>query len=67
MNLSQDKMFARLLTTFTKSFASPKIVFWAKFHQDNIPKGPIDNKPALVQIMAWHWPGAKPFSEPVVA
>ena len=20
-----------------------------------VPKGPIDNKPALVQIMAWHW------------
>ena len=28
-----------------------------------VPKGPIDNIPALVQIMAWHCPGNKPLSE----
>ena len=27
------------------------------------PKGPINNIPALVQIMAWCWPGDKPLSE----
>ena len=27
------------------------------------PKGPINNIPALVQIMPWHWPGDKPFFE----
>ena len=26
-----------------------------------VPKGPISNIPALVQIMAWHRPGNKPF------
>ena len=26
----------------------------------------IDNIPALVQIMAWHWPGDKPLSEPMM-
>ena len=26
-------------------------------------KGPINNIPALVQIMAWRWPGDKPLSE----
>ena len=31
-----------------------------------IPKGPIDNIPALVQIMAWRRPGDKPLSEPMV-
>ena len=31
-----------------------------------IPKGPINNIPALVQIMAWHRPGDKPLSEPVM-
>ena len=30
-----------------------------------IPKGPINNIPALVQIMAW-WPGDKPLSEPMM-
>ena len=29
--------------------------------------GPIDNIPALVLIMAWRRPGAKPFSEPMMA
>ena len=31
-----------------------------------VPKGPINNIPALVQIMAWHRPGDKPLSEPMV-
>ena len=31
-----------------------------------IPKGPIDNIPALVQIMAWRRSGDKPLSEPMV-
>ena len=30
-----------------------------------VPKGPINNIPALVQIMAWCWPGNKPLSEPM--
>ena len=30
-----------------------------------VPKGPIHNKPALVQIMAWRRPGDKPLSEPM--
>ena len=29
-----------------------------------VAESPIDNKSALVQIMAWHWTGAKPLSEP---
>ena len=31
-----------------------------------VPKGPINNNPALVHIMAWHWPGDKPLSEPIM-
>ena len=31
-----------------------------------VPKGPIDNIPALVQIMAWHPSGDKPLSEPMM-
>ena len=30
------------------------------------PRGPINNIPALVQIMAWRRPSDKPLSEPVV-
>ena len=31
-----------------------------------VAKGPISNIPSLVQIMAWHQPGAKPLSEPML-
>ena len=31
-----------------------------------VPKGPINNIPALVQIMAWLWSGDKPLSEPMM-
>ena len=31
-----------------------------------VPKGPVNNIPALVQIMAWPWPGNKPLSGPVM-
>ena len=32
-----------------------------------VPKGPIDNNEALVQIMAWHQTGNMPLSEPMIA
>ena len=32
-----------------------------------VPKGPIHNIPALVQIMAWHRPDDKPLYEPIMA
>ena len=32
-----------------------------------VPVGPINNIPALFQIMAWSRPGDKPLSEPMVA
>ena len=31
-----------------------------------VPKGLINNIPALVQIMAWHRPGTKPLSESII-
>ena len=32
-----------------------------------LPKDPVNNIPALVQIMAWRRPGDKPLSEPMMA
>ena len=32
-----------------------------------VPMGPIDNKPALVQVMVWHRTGDKPLPEPMMA
>ena len=31
-----------------------------------VPKGPIDNKSALVQVMAWRWTGQKPLPEAIL-
>ena len=31
-----------------------------------VPKGPINNIPAMVQIVAWRRPGDKPLSEPMI-
>ena len=31
-----------------------------------VPRSPIDNKPALVQVMAWHQTGDKPLPEPMM-
>ena len=33
---------------------------------DFVRKGPIDNKSALVQVMAWQWMGDKPLPEPML-
>ena len=30
-----------------------------------VPRSPIDNKPALIQVMAWGRIGDKPLSEPI--
>ena len=32
-----------------------------------IPRGPIDNKPALIRVMVWHQTGDKPLPEPMMA
>ena len=42
--------------------------FWIpiKISLKFVPKGRINNIPALVQIMVWHRPGDKPLSEPMM-
>ena len=40
--------------------------FRIKFHKKFLPKGPINNISALVQIMAWRRPGDKPLSKPMM-
>ena len=56
-------MVANFLTTFSNAFPGMEIYkFYLRFHCI-VPKGPVDNIPALVQIMAWCRPGDKPLSE----
>ena len=44
-------------------FSNENVKVLIKISLKFVPKGPINNIPALVQIMAWRWPGDKPLSE----
>ena len=52
--------------TFNRIFVNENVTISIKFSLKFVLKGPINNIPALVQIMAWRRPGAKPLSEPVM-
>ena len=52
--------------TFKYIFLNENVIISAKISLKFVPEGPINNIPALVQIMAWRRPGDKPLSEPVI-
>ena len=65
--LRPGKMAAIFQTTFSHAFSWMKIYeFRKKISLTFVPKGPIENIPALVQLMAWRRPGNKPLSEPMM-
>ena len=51
---------------FNCIFVNENIWIPIKISVKFVPKGPIYNIPALVQIMAWRRPGDKPLSEPMM-
>ena len=51
---------------FKHIFLNENVWISIKISLKFVPKGPINNIPALVQIMAWCWLGDKPSSEPMV-
>ena len=48
--------------SFKCIFLNENVLISIKVSMKFIPKGPINNIPALVQIMAWRRPGDKPLS-----
>ena len=58
----RDKIDAIFKYIFSTENLSISIKISLKF----IPEGPINNIPALVQIMAWRRSGDKPLSEPMM-
>ena len=52
--------------TFKRVFLNENIRILIKISLKFVSKGLINNIPALVLIMAWHWPGDKPLSEPMM-
>ena len=60
----RDKMDAVLADDIFKCiFLNEIFEFLLNFLWSFVPKGPMNNIPALVQIMAWRRPGDKPLSE----
>ena len=51
---------------FVCIFLNENVWIPIKFSMKFVLKGPINNIPALVQIMAWRRPGDKPLSEPMM-
>ena len=47
-------------------FLNQNVWILLKIRLKFVPRGPINNIPALVQIMAWRRPGDKPLSEPMM-
>ena len=52
--------------TFEHIFLKENVIILIKISLKFVPKGPIINIPALVQIMAWRRSGDKPLSEPMM-
>ena len=52
--------------TFKRIFLNENIIISIKISLKFVPKGLINNIPALVLIMAWRRPGDKPLSEPML-
>ena len=52
--------------TFKRIFLNENIGISITISLKFVPKGPINNIPALVQVMAWRRPGDKPLTEPMV-
>ena len=67
MHWGRDKMAAIFQTTFSDAFSWMKMVkFQLRFHWNFVPKGPVNNIPPLVPIMAWCRPGEKPLFKPIM-
>ena len=47
-------------------FLNGNVSIWIKMSLNFVPKGSINNIPALVQIIAWHQIGDKPLSAPML-
>ena len=62
-----DKMAATFADDIFKCmFVNEKFCILIKISLKFVPKGPIDNKAAFVQIMAWRRTGATPLPEPML-
>ena len=65
-HLPLNKMAAISQMIFSVHFCEWKVLYFDQISLKFVPKGPFDNKSALVQVMAWRLSGDKPFPEPML-
>ena len=63
-SLTHEQHFADDI--FKRIFFNENVKISIRISLNFVPKGPINNNPALVQIMAWRRSGDKPLSEPMM-
>ena len=68
LNTLRPRQNGRLFAddTFKCIFLNQNVWISIKISLNFVPRDPINNIPALVQIMAWRRPGDKPLSEPMM-
>ena len=65
LNTLRPRQDDRLFPDISKCiFLNENLLILIKISLKFVPKGPINNIPALIQIMAWRRTGDKPLSEP---
>ena len=63
----RDKMAPIFQMTFSNAFLELKCIYISiKISPKFVPNGPVNNIPVLAQIIAWHHPGDKPLSQPMI-
>ena len=63
----RDKRATVSQTTLSNAFSWMKMLeFRFKILLKHVPKGPINNNPALVQMLGWRRSGDRPLSEPMI-
>ena len=59
-------MAAIMQTALSNAFDAWNFFITIRISLKFVLKGPIHNKAALVQVMAWRWTGDKPLPEPML-
>ena len=65
-NWGRDKMAAIFQTTLLNGFFYENVWISINISLKFVPRGPINNIPTLVNVMARRRPGDKPLSEPIM-
>ena len=61
-----SEIISLLVNLFKCIFLNENVWISIKISLKFVPRGPINNIPSLVQIMAWRRPGDKPLAEPMM-